>query len=379
MQDEQDRVARLRSFLAQDPANGELACELADALANDGQRESAQKALEELPAEAQAYPGVRFRMGRHALYRGDYAEAERVYSGLLQGGDDGVGILHDLAFSQLCQQRPEAAAATLVEAVERFGLTPELGVLQARTAMMLDDCAGAVTLLDRVLAQHPDDASALGVKALALLDDGRNEEARLVAAACLNRYPDQHEALLVAGTLALWSQDAGAADALYRIALQRHPNSGRALSGLGQSLMLQNDLIQARQVLDNAVRAMPDHIGTWHALAWTQLLLGDQETAKRSYEQAYALDRNFGDTHGGMALIAALQGDYDEAEQSIKRALRLDPNAVTAKYAQTLVWEARGEAEKGEALMAELVRGTGSAVPVREFSQKLRTILHAHD
>lgn len=378
MQDERDRVARLRSFLAQDPANGELACELADVLMGEARLDSAQQVLAELPASVQVQAAVQFRLGRCALSRGDYADAEQIYSKLLQRGDDDIGIRHDLAFSQLCQRRPEAAMATASAALERFGPSPELGVVQARAAMMLDDHATAISVLDGVLAQYPDDASALGVRALALLDDGRYDEAKQAASACLVRYPDQHEALLVAGTLSLWSQDADTADALYRIALQRHPNSGRALSGLGQSLMLQNDLIQARQVLDSAVRAMPDHIGTWHALAWTQLLQGDQASAEHSYQSAYALDRNFGDTHGGLALIAALRGEYDEAEQSIKRALRLDPNAVTAKYAQTLVWEARGETDRGEALMAELVNSTGTQVPVREFSQRLKTVLHAH-
>lgn len=378
MQDEQGRVARLRSFLAQDPANGELACEIADVLMGEARLDSALQILAELPGPVQAQTAVQFRLGRCALSRGDYAEAERIYSNLLQRGDDDVGIRHDLAFSQLCQRRPEAAMATAVAASERFGPSPELGVLRARAAMMLDDQAMAISVLDEVLSEHPDDASALGVRALALLDAGRYDEAKQAASTCLVRYPEQHEALLVAGTLSLWSQDADTADALYRIALQRHPNSGRALSGLGQSLMLQNELVQARQVLDSAVRAMPDHIGTWHALAWAQLLQGDQAAAERSYRNAYALDRNFGDTHGGLALIAALRGEYDEAEQSIKRALRLDPNAVTAKYAQTLVWEARGEMEKGEALMAELVDGAGSRVPVREFSQRLKTVLHAN-
>lgn len=377
MQATNDLATRLRGYLGNDPSNSDIACELVDIYLAEGRVSAARSVLEGLPPEAQSAVGVQARLGRLAMLRGDYAAAESVFETLAGTGHASEGVLHDLAFAQLCRREIDRADATVISAIGLHGMTPALGVLKARIAMMGGDTDVAVSALDAVLQANPDHAEAMGVKALALLDGDRMEDAAATASGCLKRYPRQHEALLVAGTLLLWSQRAEEAGQLFETALDVQPNSGRVLSGYGQALMLRNRLPDARRILDRAVQAMPDHIGTWHALAWTQLLEGDQAAAEGSYRSAYDLDRNFGDTHGGLALIAALRGQYDDAEQDIKRALRLDPNAVTAKYAQALVLEARGDEAGSDALMRELVQGTGSPVPIREFNARLKTILRA--
>ena len=378
MQAMNDLAARLRGYLESDPSNSDIACELVDIYLAEGRVSAAKVVLDGLPSEAQSAVGVQARLGRMALLRGDYVTAETAFETLAGRGHASEGVLHDLAFAQLCQREIERADATITSAIGLHGLTPALGVLKARIAMMRDETDAAVSTLDAVLQSNPNHAEALGVKALALLDGDRMEDAAVTASECLKRYPRQHEALLVAGTLLLWSQRAEEAGQLFETALDVQPNSGRVLSGYGQTLMLRNRLPDARRILDRAVQAMPDHIGTWHALAWTQLLEGDQSAAEGSYRAAYDLDRNFGDTHGGLALISALRGQYDTAEQDVKRALRLDPNAVTAKYAQALVLEARGDQAASDVLMLELVQGTGSPVPIREFNARLKTILRAH-
>lgn len=373
------RLARLRAYLAVDPSNSDLACELADALLALGRHDEALSTLDRLPAEAAMSPGVRFRRMRLDLAGGRYGEAEALARALLDEGVDTPTLRHDLAFALLCQRRADEAERELAEAERRFGAQAALATLRARVAMMLERGADSVEYARQAVALDPDDVSAQGVLALALFDDSRFDEAGLVAASALARDADQHESLLVAGTLALWRQDVDAAQAAFERGLRRHANSGRALSGLGQALMLRNRLDDARPVLEHAVRAMPDHIGTWHALAWTQLLSGRRDDAETSYRQAYALDRNFGDTHGGLALIDALRGDYDNAEQGIKRALRLDPNAVTARYAQTLVLDARGQHDASQTLMGELLRAGPSAapIPVSEFAARLKKTLDA--
>ncbi|WP_158601692.1 tetratricopeptide repeat protein [Solilutibacter pythonis] len=372
------RAARLRGYWESDPGNVELACELVDELLAEGQVDEAELVLESAVKSAGLSEAMRFRQCRIALLRGDYAVAEHHLQELLQGGQDGLSLRHDLAFAQLCQRRPQQALETLLPTRGHWAAVPELGVLHARVLLMCEDYDGAVEALDVVLATHPQAASAMGVKALALLDGDRLLEARVAADACLALYPEQHEALLVSGTLSLWRQDTAAASAAYRATLQRHPNSGRVLSGYGQVLMSQNRVDDARPVFEAAVKAMPDHIGTWHALAWAQLLQGDQLAAEASYHAAYDLDRNFGDTHGGLALIAALRGDEAKAEQEIKRALRLDPNAMTARYAEALIRESRGDQEGSNAIIADIVHAAGSRMQASEFARRLKTLLNAH-
>lgn len=373
------RIVRLRGFLAVDPSNADLACELADALFAQGAYSEGKIVLEDLRSQSGVSTGVRFRIARAALVLGDYVQAEATYRELIGAGQESAAVWHDLAFSQLCQRRANDAWESLQAAESRFGKETALSVLKARVAMMQGDFPLAIECTQDALSSDPQHASALGVHALALFDSGAFDAGHATTAQCLRQHPDQHEALLVAGTQALWHQDVRTSLAIFERALAQYPSSGRALSGYGQGLMLCNRLPEAQAALEHAVMVMPDHVGTWHALAWTQLLQGLRDAAERSYRQAYALDRNFGDTHGGLALIAALRGDMDSAEEGVKRALRLDPNAVTARYAQTLVLEARGDAGGAEVLMADLLQAQPSTAgtPVREFAARLKATLRA--
>lgn len=373
------RVARLRGYLAADSGNSELACELLDLLLAQGAVGEADCVLSELPASTLGHPAVAFRQARCALASGRYAQAAQQLQGLIEGGADAPGIAHDLAFCQLCLRQPEHAQATVSQAITAHGASASLLILAARIALMQADHDQALAHADRALLLDPEDAQASGVRALALFDGNHLEQAAVAADAGLRRDPDQHESLLVAATLALWRRDAAAAERLYERALQRHPNSGRALSGQGQCAMMANDLPRAGSILEHAVQAMPGHIGTWHALAWTQLLQGQREAARGSFQQAYAIDRNFGDTHGGLALVAVLAGEHDEAEQSIQKALRLAPASITARYARSLLLEAQGDAKGAQALLSELLDGSGvTTLPVAEFSRRLHRTLVPH-
>ena len=187
------------------------------------------------------------------------------------------------------------------------------------------------------------------------MDAGDLQAAAEAAAQCLALHPDQHEALLAAGTLALWQRNYGTAEKHLGDALVRFPNSGRALSGVGQLRMLVGDLEQAGRLLTHAVCTMPEHIGTWHALGWTQLLQGDITAAEQSYRAALELDRNFAESHGGVAIVELLRGRSEEGEQSMKRALKLDPRCISGRYARTLWLDQQGETAQSTALFASLL------------------------
>lgn len=368
------RISQLRDFLAIDPANVPLACELFDACIEAGEVGQAVMLLETLPPQAQADAAIRFRQARGGLMQGRYADAAQWLGGLIGEGHANAALWHDLAFAQLCLRDTRAARATLADAQARFGDEVELDIVAARVAMMDEEFAQALERLDRALAQVPAHATAQGVRALALFDHGDIDTGYAAAMACLAAHPDQHEALLVAGTAALWRRALEESEAHFVRALARHPNSGRCLSGLGQVRMQQNRLDDAGALLRGATVAMPDHIGTWHALAWVALLEGDIDAAEASYQSAYDLDRNFADSHGGLALIYVLRGRSDEAELAIRRALRLNPQCPTALYAQTLLLEAEGRGDEALHLLGNLVQPSDlpEGMELAELSRSLR-------
>lgn len=370
------RAARLRDYLAADSDNVELACELADLLAAEGAPVAADDVLAGLHPSLQSTAAVGFRRARLALSTGRYADASLQLTSLIQQGVDAPAVAHDLAFAQLCLRQSQRARQTVNEAIATHGGTSALHTLAARIELQEQQYDAALSQLRAALALDPNDAQAHGVHALALFDSSRPEPALQASVSALQLDGEQHEALLVAGTLALGNREWPEAQALFERALVRFPNSGRVLSGLGQCLMLRNELPQARDVLVHAVQAMPEHIGTWHALAWTQLLQGDSDAAYGSYQQAYALDRNFADTHGGLGLVAVLRGQYAEAEGLIERALRLDRNSITGRYARSLLLQKQGDTAGSEALLGELLEAGGMpGVPVAEFAQRLQHTL----
>ena len=368
------RATQLREYLRADPGNVVLACDLLDELVSSGAHVDAERLIEALPAQARAASGIQFRSARCALILGRYAEAAAALRALINEGQENVALWHDLAFCYLCMRDADNAVRTLDDASSRFGASAELAIVRARVALMKGDFAGTHAALGEALVLSPDHSTALGLRALALLDAGDAEQATRAAEAALIKFPGQHEALLVAGTTALWRQELDRANGFFELALERHPNSGRALSGDGQLKMLRQDLPAACERLQQAVAAMPDHIGTWHALAWVHLLCGDIDAAESAYQSAYDLDRNFADSHGGLALIHALKLRIDEAEQAIKRALRLDAHCVTALYAQSLILSDAGRNGEAEQILSGLLQH--SPVPtnmaIGEFAGNLR-------
>ncbi|MFT3806734.1 tetratricopeptide repeat protein [Arenimonas sp.] len=375
MNETMQRLETLRGFLAQDPGNVPLACELLDAYMALGDYAAAQALLETLPTESREAAGVRFRQARAALIHGRYTEAAAVLQGLIDEGIENVALWHDLAFAQLCQRDTAAARATLEAAATHFGANVELLIVRARVAMMDGDFDLALATLADANALAPEHATVQGLRALALFDTVQSDAAYAAAKTCLARHPDQHEALIVAGSVALMRQAIDESETHFVRALNRHPNSGRCLSGFGQVRMLQNRLPDARDILRHAVVTMPDHIGTWHALAWAELLLGELDAAETSYQHAYDLDRNFADSHGGLALVHAVKGRHDEAEQAIRRALRLNPACPTALYARSLLLEDEGREDEAMHVLGGLVPLTGlpPGTDLKTFARALRS------
>lgn len=348
-------VESLQAFLAQDPDNPEIACDLIDLQFAAGNLTSAKTTISQLSPEVQHQPGIRFRMARIDLASGEYQSAQKWLNDLVEQGHNSSAVGHDLAFAALCLRETHAAASIISRTIAQHGATAELHILQARVALMEGDYVQAQFCLDEALRLQPDNATALGLRALGLLDAGDVAGARHAAADCLAQYPDQHEALLAAGTVSLWAADADTAKVHYQRALTRFPNSGRALSGLGQILALSGDLVEAQRVLERGVKAMPDHIGTWHMLGWVQLLQGDLPGASHSYRSAYDLDRNFAESHGGLAVVALLEENFEAGEASMKRALKLDPQCISGRYARTLWLRHQGQVSESDVLFGELM------------------------
>lgn len=354
-----DRVTQLEGFLNQDPANRALALDYVDALVTAGRVDDARHFLEEAPLAWLVEPAFLFRVSRCALATADYAAAVEPLRTMLSLGEEHVGVRHDLAYALLAMADLAAAEDVLAPLVPQAVAVPEVGILHARVLQHRFAYDDAALILEAVVAENPDNASAWGLLAMIEVDRVRPDVARFAAGMALALEPAQPDALTAVGTLALWTHDAEASYAVFAQLLATQPHHGRALAGAGEALLLRGDVEAAQPLLARATAAMPGHLGTWHARAWANLLAGDVETASRCFDAALDKDRNFGETHGGLALVHVLRGEQEQGRQAIRVALRLDASGRNARYAQSLLWRAEGREREAEAMVDGILAEVG--------------------
>ena len=372
-----NRAAQLSHFADQDPSNPSLLCDLLDELLSADRADDALARIRLAPETLQQLPAVRFREARCAMLRGDTTHVVKILLPLVENMPDvPTGVTHDLAYAELALGQPDRALATLGRAKPVGEDAIAVGLLKARIFHRLQQFDAALDAL-APLSVCARQAEIHGVRALILLDAGDTTLSSSEADKALALDPQQHEAALVRGTVALWDQRTQISTETFESVLTGHPRSGRALLGLGQCLMLRGDIPDAHALLERASVEMPEHIGTWHALAWCQLMQGDLSGAKRSFDRAFAIDRTFGETHGGLALVFALRGERVQAEESIKRATRLDPKGRSALYARTVLLLDAGHTEAAaQVVQRALLMTRGPAVNVSvDFLYRLREIV----
>lgn len=357
------RLERLRSYLRTDPANRQLALDAAAAARDAGNLQEESEILAAISAHHPDNAEIGHALGINALQRRDFRKAALCFDALLAAGHDHPVVRYNLAFAQLYAGDAQAAVDALAGFSESdWAQLPLAHKLFAQAAHHVDgdDLSRSISHLRQYLAVRADDAEARGLLALVCYDDGRSDEAEQQVLATLQRQPDEPNALLAQGSLALERQDRRQAAESLDAVLERQPQNGRAWSGRAFAHMLNLDFPAAQAAFLKAVEHMPDHIGTWHGLAWLQMLNNDLAGAQRSLDKAMELDRNFGDTHGSLAVIAALQGRSDDAKRMARRGRGLNPRSFSARYAESLLLAHGGEREKA----AEIIKTLLTSSPI---------------
>ncbi|MEM9101492.1 MAG: tetratricopeptide repeat protein [Pseudomonadota bacterium] len=351
------KVERFESFLKQDPSNAHLIKDLFKLYLEAKLPEKAYAIFQKHTVVFAQDDGLLFQGASLHMSHGDFAGAVELLQTLHSKHSQEFGIAFNLAYSLFYLRDFLSSQKTLAPFLTGDTATPSVLKLAARNSHFLHEYTTAIHYLDQLLSQTPDDAEALGMQALILLDSTEDMPASVVELAekALAIDPNQHEALLALSQYALAQKDIDKILSTTSQAVTAHPQSGRAWSYKGQSDMLTLNLAEAEKSLDKATQFMVDHIGTWHALGWTCLLNDKIEKAYQAFQAALDLDRNFGESHGGMAIIQVLQGQTEDAEKSIRRGLGLNPDGYSARYAKALLLEKAGKTQDAQQLMQEIL------------------------
>ncbi|MBC7381185.1 MAG: tetratricopeptide repeat protein [Burkholderiaceae bacterium] len=356
-----DRASRLESYLAADPGNYPLLCDLAGLYLETDDKARARPLLERALQARADDPQAMYQMAVLDFFEHRPQESLARTHTLLAAGlaDPVVQYQHACTLEQL--GRHEEAEPLFKALLDAQQLTPAavdlpgLPGLYVRSLHFQDKLAEAEAFVQACLARAPDDTAMKGMLSLLYLDQDKNEEALALAGHVLQTQPDNRDALVAKATALLAFEDAEAAGKVFEHAVAVAPVNGRAWLGWGLSDMMRGDLIPAQHRLRTALTHMPDNLGAWNTLAWTQILQEDLDGASATLAECLQANENFGETWGSMAVVAALRQQWDEAAELSKKAIRLQPETFAGRFAQSLLAEHRGRPERASALMQAML------------------------
>lgn len=153
-------------------------------------------------------------------------------------------------------------------------------------------------------------------EAVALLDGGKVEEARLKLARVLKRFPRNAAALELSGVILMEMRNYAPAEAAFRRAIEAAPQRAGAMAKLGVVLALQGKLADAETHLEKAVALQPEEPLALTYLAWLAQTKGDAAGAIARYERVVAkltVERPT-QLHGRLAALYNASGRPAEAE-----------------------------------------------------------------
>ncbi len=154
--------------------------------------------------------------------------------------------------------------------------------------------ADAEALAQQILRDHPNEPNILRVLGVALMRQGRYEEASKHLSTSVKIIPELADG---------------------------HEQYGLALSALGR-------LNEAEESLQTALRLDPNSESVHSKLARLQAMQGKEKEAQKTRERMFELSPHLQKLQDAMKLQA--DGKHDEARQLVKNLLRQDPDNVNA-------------------------------------------------
>jgi len=296
------------------------AVQRATAASADGELDQAERELRKALAVDAREPAARLQLAAVQAERGELAQAEQTYRGLLRDEPQQRDALQGLFEVLVRQGRDDEALSLAVEHRAATGLSARVGKLQARAlsrqAQRETDAVERQALYERALVLDPEDPWIRLELAKLQLEQGRAEEARGLLDSLLLTHPRMADALHAKALLSAESGDWW--DGLQ--ALEQVPVAERtdAMRRLQNRLWLQ---YQAQRV-GILVRNGHGHVAQG-VLQELKAAAGNDPSVRPAVAQAMA---DAGDTAAAMALLRrALVEDGGEA------------NAVRLQYAGLLL------------------------------------------
>ena len=306
----------------------------ADVLILLGREREARAALESLRETAALRPQADRRLGLLAFDRGDYSEAQSVFSALLKDPESsGIAVYYLAAIAE--RRGDSANALRAYQMLTGSGLE---AAARSRAANILYKAGQRQDAL--ALLQAKDDATPAArleaeiAQAQLLSNGGEGEQALARIDDVLARFPGHPDVLYQKSILLEKAGRTDAAIAQLEALYRDRPQDGAISNALGFILADHNrDLSRAQRLINSALKSEPDNPAILDSLGWLEYRRGMLQAALPQLERAFRLDQD-GDigAHWGEVLWAL--GDKAKAREIWNRALMVDPDNELVKAAQ---------------------------------------------
>ena len=312
----------------------ELSFASADVLILLGRERDARMALESLRDTAGLRAQAERRLGLLAFDRGDYDEAQSLFTALLKDAESsGIAVYY---LAEIAERRGETATA--LRGYQMLGGTALEGAARSRAATILYKDGQRDDALQLLQAQ--DDATPSArleaeiAQATLLSNGGEGAQALARIDDVLARFPGHPDVLYQKAILLEKAGRTDAAIAQLEALYRDRPQDSAISNALGFILADHNrELSRAERLINSALKAEPDNPAILDSLGWLQYRRGMSQAALPLLERAYRLDQD-GDigAHWGEVLWAL--GDKNKARDTWNRALMVDPDNALIKAAQ---------------------------------------------
>lgn len=320
-------------------------------LAEVGERERGLAELEALVAD---YPDtLSYQMALAELYLGTGRgeEAEALIRDLVARDPDNAEWRIRLAQILVRQERAGDAEASLLQAVKdrpnAMGLRLALGGFYEQAGRVDDALSAYQGIAD---AQPRSDDGLVARNRIAALQVDRDEEqARATVAGILADAPDNADALLLRAALRISDQQVDEAIADLRLALVKRPTSVRALLGLARAQLLNGNVTLAEEAYRQVLAVDPANASATRELAVLVGNRGETEEAETLLRQALRVEPGDPDASRNLVRALMIQQDFEAAEAEARRMIGQGAAAGVADFQLGQALEAQQDKARAEA------------------------------
>lgn len=229
----------------------------------------------------------------------------------------------------------------------RAAMAAILVVFAAMTARQNRHWQSVVRLYEHNVAVQPGNSRLRSNLSLALLEQGRKDDALRHARLATEYDPESSAALTNRGLVLHLLGRVREAETYYRKALEYNPYESNALNNLGRIAEDRGEIDQAIEYYEKALEETADRVSTLNNLGLLYQNQKDFDRAAEYYRQALEEDPKSATVLSNLGLLNYGQGNREKARELYERALRLNPKFGNAHYNYGALLANAGDIEGG--------------------------------